>query len=82
MFNLIKNLRTFLHENALLTIGLPDQSGYSICLLYGQSFHPYSMNNYNGSDLLLDILFSVSPQLGGLGTKYQDLVIYYYFDEG
>ena len=35
-------LRTFLHKNALFTIGLTDQSGYSICLLYGQTFHPYS----------------------------------------
>ena len=41
---LLKYLRTFLHENAVLTIGLTDQSGYSICLLYGQSFHPYSMS--------------------------------------
>ena len=31
-----------MHENALLTIGLTDQSGYSICILYGQRFHPYS----------------------------------------
>ena len=37
-----KYLRTFLHENAVLMIGLTDQSGYSICLLYGQTFHPYS----------------------------------------
>ena len=37
-----KYLRTFLHENALLTIGLTDQSVYSICLLYGQLFDPYS----------------------------------------
>ena len=42
---LAKYLRTFLHENAALTIGLTDQSGYSICLLYGQSFHPYSGSN-------------------------------------
>ena len=34
--------RTFLQENAVLTIGQTDQSGYSICLLYGQGFHPYS----------------------------------------
>ena len=37
-----KYLTTFLHENAVLTIGLTDQSGYSICLLYGQTFYPYS----------------------------------------
>ena len=37
-----KYLRTFLQKNALLTIGLKDQSGYSICLLYGQGFHPYN----------------------------------------
>ena len=27
----LKYLRTFLHENAVLTIGLTDQSDYSIC---------------------------------------------------
>ena len=43
-------LRTFLHENALLTIGLTDQSGYSIYLVYGQSFHPYSI--YKNLDTL------------------------------
>ena len=31
-----KYLRIVLHENAVLTIGLTDQSDYSICLLYGQ----------------------------------------------
>ena len=43
-----KYLRTFLHENAVLTIGLTDQLGYSICLLYGQSFHPYSVSKNAG----------------------------------
>ena len=38
-----KYLRTFLHENAVLRIGPTDQSGYCICLLYGQTFHPCSM---------------------------------------
>ena len=38
-----KYLRTFLHKNALLTIGITDQSGYSICLTYVQRFHPYSI---------------------------------------
>ena len=33
-----KYLRNFLHENAVLTIGLTDQLGYSICLLSGQTF--------------------------------------------
>ena len=33
-----------MHQNAVLTIGLTDQSGHSICLLYGQSFHPYSIH--------------------------------------
>ena len=36
-------LEPFFHKNALLTIGLTDQSGYSICLLYGQTFHPQRM---------------------------------------
>ena len=38
-----KYLRTFLHKNAITTIGLTDQSDYSICLLIGQTFHPYSI---------------------------------------
>ena len=37
-----KYLRTFLHKKAVLTIGLTDKSGYSICLLNGQNFHPHS----------------------------------------
>ena len=37
-----KYLRICLHGNAVLMICLTDQSGYSICLLYGQTFHPYS----------------------------------------
>ena len=41
-----KYLRTFLHEYALLKIGLTDKSGYSICLPYGQGFHPYSIPIY------------------------------------
>ena len=36
-------LEPFLHENEVLTIGLTDWSGYSICLHYDQRFHPYSM---------------------------------------
>ena len=32
-----------MHENAVLGIGLTDQLGYSICLLNGQTFHPYSI---------------------------------------
>ena len=35
-----KILEPFLHEYAVLTIGLTEQSGYSLCLLYGQNFHP------------------------------------------
>ena len=38
-----KYLRKNLHENAVQTIGLTDQSYYSICLINGQTFHPYSM---------------------------------------
>ena len=43
-----KYIRTFLHKNAVLTIGLTDQSGYSICLLYGKTFHTYSMVKSQG----------------------------------
>ena len=35
-----KYIRTFLHENAVLTIGITDQSDYSICYLIGQTFQP------------------------------------------
>ena len=35
-------LEHFCTKNAVLTIGLMDQSGYSLCLLYGQTFHPCS----------------------------------------
>ena len=44
-----KYLRTFLNKNAFLKIGLTDQSGNSIFLLYGQSFHPYSIYKEHGT---------------------------------
>ena len=37
-----KYLRTFLHKNEVLMIGLTDQSDYSICLLNVQTFQPVS----------------------------------------
>ena len=40
------------------------------------------MNNDNGFYLLIDVVFSVSPQLGGLVTKDQDLVISFRLGEG
>ena len=33
------------------------------------------MHNDNGFELLIGFVLSMSPQLGGLGPKYQDLVI-------
>ena len=33
------------------------------------------MNNDNDFDLLIDVVFDMNPQIGVLGTKYQDLVI-------
>ena len=33
------------------------------------------MNIENIFDLIVAILFSMSPQIGGIGPKYQDLVI-------
>ena len=33
-------------------------------------------------NLLLDFFFAMSPQLGGLGLKYQDLVISFWLGEG
>ena len=40
------------------------------------------MNNDNGFDLLIDVVFEMSSQLGGLGPKYQDLVISFHLAEG
>ena len=40
------------------------------------------MNNYNGSDLLIGVVVAMRPQLGGLGTKYHDPVIYSHLSEG
>ena len=34
-------------------------------------------NNENGLDILIGAVFATSPQLWGLGPKYQDLVIYF-----
>ena len=33
------------------------------------------MNNNNGFDLLIAVLFAMSSWLGGLGTKAQDLLV-------
>ena len=49
-----KYLRTFLHENVVLTISLTDQSGYSICLLYGQTFHPDSRGHLGLEQVIRD----------------------------
>ena len=40
------------------------------------------MNNDNGFDLLIAIVFAMITQLGVLGTKSQDLVIYFRLGEG
>ena len=40
------------------------------------------MNNDNGFDLIFAVVFAMSPQLGVLGTKYQDLVIPFFLYEG
>ena len=39
------------------------------------------MHNDNGFYLLISVVFAMSPQLGGLGTKYQDLVIPFFLGE-
>ena len=59
-----KYLKTFLHKNAVLTIGLTDQSGYSTCLLYDQTFHSYSRNNISPNLLVREISFKQSPSVG------------------
>ena len=51
--DLPKYIRTFLHENEVLMIGLTDQSGYSIFLLYGQTFNHYSMLSPGGEPATL-----------------------------
>ena len=40
------------------------------------------MNNDNGSDLLIAVLFAMSNQLRGLGPKSQDLVTPFFLGEG
>ena len=40
------------------------------------------MHNVNGFELLTAIVFAMSPQLGGLGPKSQDLMIYVCLVEG
>ena len=40
------------------------------------------MNCDNGFDLIISVVFAVSPQLGGLVPKYQDHVIPFFPGEG
>ena len=40
------------------------------------------MNNYNVFDLLVAVVLAMSPQLGVLGPKSQDLVIPFCLGEG
>ena len=50
-------------------IGLTDQSGYSICLLYGQSFHSYSMTDTSRSSyssIVADISTSSVETVGDI----------------
>ena len=35
------------------------------------------MNNENGFDIIIAVVFAMSNQLGGLGTKAEDLVFYF-----
>ena len=39
------------------------------------------MNNDNVFELIIDVVFAMIPQLGGLGPKYQDLVISFHSGE-
>ena len=39
------------------------------------------MNNDNGFDLLIAVLFAMIPQLGVLGPKAQDLVVSFFLGE-
>ena len=40
------------------------------------------MTKDNIVDLLIAVSFSMNPKLGGLGPKYQDVVISFRLDEG
>ena len=40
------------------------------------------MNNDDGFDLLIAVVFAMSTQLGGLGPKHKDIVIYFHLGEG
>ena len=40
------------------------------------------MNTNNDCDLLIDVVLALSPQLGVLVPKYQDLVVSFYFGQG
>ena len=40
------------------------------------------MNIYNGSGLTIAVVFAMMTQIGLLGTKAQDLVIYFHLGEG
>ena len=40
------------------------------------------MHYDNGFELLIAVVFAMSPQLGGLGPKYQDLTIPFRLGEG
>ena len=40
------------------------------------------MNNDNEFDLLISVVLSMSPQLGGIGTKSQELEISFFLGEG
>ena len=39
------------------------------------------MNNDDGFDLLIAVVFAMSTQLGGLGPKHKDIVIYFHIGE-
>ena len=39
------------------------------------------MNNENGSDLIIAVVFAINTQLGRIGPKDQDLVISFHFGE-
>ena len=40
------------------------------------------MHYENGFEIIIAIIFRISPQLGGIGPKYQDLVIPFCLSEG
>ena len=68
---LTKYLRTFLHENTVLTIGLTDQSDYSLYLIIGETFYPCSTHKVRQFLQILNLNGSLSIYTERFGILLQ-----------